>query len=275
MPHIQSMIGGLDPRVVLFAICMTVGVVLLLFGRLLTRPLCVFLGCVGGTIAGFILAEQTGLTGGIAIAVLCMAGALAGTLASWLLFRLWMGLSLAVLMMVVLGWGIPSVTSPWLGTRDTTAAEPAPDTAELHDIAGKVIGAELRAATRPGTTDDHATLIEGTLKAGRAIIAQTRGWWGALPARGRQLAIAAGVIGLIHGLVLGLWKPQLAASLQTAFAGALLLVYAQWSAVIPNILSQETLARLHSTWPAAVAVGLITILGVIVQWTIQARKADK
>jgi hypothetical protein len=86
------------------------------------------------------------------------------------------------------------------------------------------------------------------------------------------LGLALGA--LLVGFVLGLVRPKVAASLETALIGSAFIFFAG-----------GRLLALY--WPQAsdrlpvgargivVAVGLITALGVWVQWTVSRRKADK
>ncbi|MCE9590579.1 MAG: hypothetical protein K8S99_08665 [Planctomycetes bacterium] len=253
----------LDPRVVLFAVMVIVGLVLWLFGRRLTKPLCILLGTAAGALAGFVLADQLKISSsGIAIYLMCVVGAAVGVLVSWLLFRLWMALTLGILMAVLLGYGMPGVMRPWLNDG---GRPPIPHEAASYDGS---VGAALTQSNEEAAVIDQAVVVV------RRVTEAVRNWWAYLSPRGRQLAVAAGLIGLFHGLILGIWKPLIAASLQTAFAGALLLVWADWSLVIPR-LSADTLDGLRHSWVAPAAVGLITILGVIVQWTIRRRQTDK
>jgi len=275
-----------NPMILVFAIWIAVALVLLLLGRRLSKPLCVFLGMVLGVMAGVVAASQFSPHGEAwIIGVWALAGLLVGGLMSWLLFRLWMGIVFALMIGVLLAWGTTALARPWLHeTTDVVqesedAVEPDVDNSDTEDresikewvtttLEGDLFDIKERANEATETAFDD--VVERLQTSGERLSQ----WWGDLPPRGRQLAVAAGLIGLLHGLVLGLWKPVLAASLQTAFAGAWLLVMADWALVVPGI-TRETIVGYQGSWLGAVAVGLITVAGVVVQWTIRGRKTDK
>lgn len=275
-----------NPMILVFAVWIVVALVLLLLGRRLSKPLCVFLGMAMGVMAGIVAASQFSPHGGAwIIGAWALAGLVVGGLMSWLLFRLWMGIVFALMMGVLLAWGTTALARPWL--HETTDAvheseeadEDEDDDSDTEDresikewvtttLEGDLSDIKERADEATETVVDD--VIERLQTSGECLSQ----WWSDLPPRGRQLAMAAGLIGLLHGLVLGLWRPLLAASLQTAFAGAWMLVMADWALVVPGV-TRETIVGYQGSWLGAVAVGLITVVGVVVQWTIRGRKTDK
>jgi putative flippase GtrA len=80
--------------------------------------------------------------------------------------------------------------------------------------------------------------------------------------------------GAAAGLVLGLLLPKLSAALQTAIAGAL-LIYTGAMGLARWQFGDGTSILPDSARGALVAIGLITVLGVVIQWTVFQRRADK
>lgn len=89
----------------------------------------------------------------------------------------------------------------------------------------------------------------------------------------RQSATIAASVALV-GLILGLLMPQLAAAVQSAWAGSWMMLTAGRSLMaihMPEIDLTWLDAPEHFLW----AIGLITILGIIVQWSASKRKSDQ
>lgn len=283
---VYTMADQFNPMIIVFAVWIAMALVLLLLGRRLSKPLCVFLGMTLGVMAGVVAASQFSPHGEVWIVVAwAFAGLLVGGLMSWLLFRLWMGIVFALMMAVLLAWGTTALARPWLHqTTDTVyeSEDADEDVDDDRDTEDRESVKEWVKTTLEGDLSDlkeraneaTETMISDSIEWLRTCRERVGRWWSALPPRGRQLAMAAGLIGLLHGLVLGIWRPKLAASLQTAFAGAWMLVMADWSLVIPGA-TRETILSYQGSWLGAVAVGLITVAGVVVQWTIRGRKTDK
>lgn len=225
------------------------GLGLWLLGRKLARPCVGVSGLILGGIVGMILGQQN--TAGNMLLPIVVFSAVAGCLCAVLLYRLWMGVSCAVL----LALAAPLAWVAWAGTpppQDQTLdlSQPPPQSQNADGL-----------VARAQAIYDHE--VRGVSR-----------WWSDLgDAKQRELVAIASVAGLA-GLVLGLILPNLAASVQSAFLGSLLmlgcaggLIRAHWheraSSLIPD--SSRTLL---------IVLGLITLSGVLIQWTIWRRKAD-
>ncbi len=187
---------------------------------------------------------------GAVLVLIVVAGAVAGCLCSLLLYRLWMAISGGVLLGIV----VPLVWVTWIGSpppadQRLDLSQPAP-----HHVNAATGWQHIRDVVE----HQHRTISR---------------WWSDLgPAKQRELAVIGSIAGLV-GLVLGLVMPNLAASVQSAMVGSLLAMFsagALWrmhwpdhAAILPD-----------SPRPLLVALGLITLSGVLVQWTIWRRKAD-
>ena len=146
------------------------------------------------------------------------------------------------------------------------------NTAIETDEDGKTI-AEL-------TLDNETARKVGSviLEALRSLAAYYRGqfaqWWSEAGAGARGGMMLIGLISAVIGLLLGLIAPYKAASIQSTVAGAVLILFSLFS-----LLAQ--LMPEHLTWlPATprgvlICLGLITVAGLAVQWTIFKRKTDK
>lgn len=319
---------------ILLVVLALLGLGMWLLGRRLARPACTVSGLVLGGLGGLALGEMLAEQGAFTIP-LVIGAAIAGALLAALLFRIWMAISGAALLALV----VPAAMVIWQNTplpapEETEATEQAQETehettpglapggeplvidenldsadseALLHwlerltgiDLEG-VASTDVDPDADPDATD-HAdaadpdaedadsspgTLageqIEAVIGEGSAAVRawyaelreRLRAWWSELsPAARRGLFVGAG-IGALLGLTLGLALPYTAAALQSALAGSILVF----------LPLRELLARHAPEWtgllpqsPRATLLwlGLITVLGVLLQWTLFRRRADK
>ena len=250
---IQSVIDSV-PELSLWLLVagLVTGLMLWLLGRRLFRPMCALSGLLLGGISSFIIAREMSATQTTQLAV-SVAGAVAGCVAAWLMFRLWMGLAGAIILaaaatlslVVVDGIPLPAVSLEDVRI-ERTEADGEPD----DDDTG-----------RPGITINAPVDTLGV-------------WWDERAGGERTGLIFAGCIGAVVGVVAGLLWPYAAASWQTALIGATLLF-------ITGIRLAERVAG-ESAIPLPTApagqlaiVGLITLVGVLLQWTIFRKPADK
>ena len=96
-----SSVLDLGPQAVTFvlAVVAVVGLVLCLIGRKLARAMCMALGLAGGGAIAFAVMPGGGDQQVVFIAII--AGCALGTVLSWLLFRVWMGLAMALMLGLV------------------------------------------------------------------------------------------------------------------------------------------------------------------------------
>ncbi len=103
---------------------------------------------------------------------------------------------------------------------------------------------------------------------------QIREWWTDLPGKQKRFLAAGAGLGGVVGLILGLALPHLMASLQSALVGAVLMFFSGRTLLLQYYPSAETV--MPQTWRAVLlTVGLITLLGVLIQWTLRRRKSDE
>lgn len=289
--------------VLLPALACVAGLLLLILGSKLARPMCAFSGLVLGGVGGLVLGEALADAGGVVLA-LVIGTAIAGALLSALLFRVWMAMSGALIFGLaaagaVLLWQAPpqSVTN-LTGQTETSVAEEAGaedglkidlPIDEITDQLRKSVADAIGGGETGGESSELSAQItidkETARKAWSVILDALRGmasyyrqtlgdWWAQAGTGARGSMILVGLVAAAVGLLLGLIAPYRAASVQSAVAGAVLILFSSFSLLAQ--LMPENLSWLPAT-PRGVLIclGLITAAGLALQWTIFARKTDK
>ena len=121
--------------------------------------------------------------------------------------------------------------------------------------------------------EEAETFVETLKRAWEAQLEAVRTWWTDLPARQKSIVGGGALGGAVVGLLLGLVLPKVAASLQTALAGALLIFGA--GRVLAERYTAGTEYLPGSPRSVILTVGLITVLGVLIQWAIFRKRADQ
>ena len=254
----------------LLAIGLVGGLVLWLFGGKMIRPLC---AAAGLAVASLVAAAMTRRLDDqyLQLGLIIASGLLGGVLA-FFLFRLWMGLSCAAILVVV----APTV---WLVT-DQAKVVPLRDV--LPGMKLESLGPEPPPEDRPKPPTEgirqHATDLSNHARThldrfARDQIDQAKAVWSQLAPEGSRILVIAAIAGGIAGLIAGLMAPYAAATFQSAFVGGLLilgcghLLIREHVAIAPSWLAD-------SPRPAAALLGLITLAGVGLQWMFRRRKAD-
>ncbi len=233
-------------------IALVVGVVLWLLGRRLARPACAVCGLVLGGLGALAVSQELGESG-LAMAWITL-GAVAGFLLAFMTFKVWMGLSCAVL----LGVALPVMSLVWEGIP-----APAGPREVLTDTANDRL-----------STDGQAEVYSTVKRVYERQRRQVKAWWKELgQGAQRNLAIAGG-IGAFIGLVAGLVYPYQLAALETSLVGSMLILFC-----IRGLL--EAYVGSVSGWlpessrAVVMLLGLITLLGAMVQWTVLKPKSDR
>jgi len=287
--------------VILPAATLLAGLILWLVGRKLARPACVFSGLVLGGVGGLILGEALSDQGGMVLPMV-IGASIAGALLAALLFRIWMAISGAV----VFAFVAAATVLLWQGSTDGEAAESGLSNVVSAEAAGaettdkitltipnEVITEAIRdlaTSAIEGVSDDAAstelTLDTKTAKQlGSSLAEALRGlaeyyrgelasWWSDAGTGVKGGAAGVGLIAAVIGLLLGLIWPYAAASVQSAMAGSVLMLFSSFSLLAQ--MMPENLNWLPAT-PRGVLIclGLITTVGLVLQWTFFARKSDK
>ncbi len=263
--------------------CVLAGVVLWLLGGRLARPGCALVGLVVGTGAAALLTYNE-LSPTVTLLVIIGAG-IAGCLVAYLLFRIWMGLSCAVILMLAASAVSVGVVSDEPPTVEQMKVNLKPaEKADAEELPSPTI--ELEAGDdKPKPTETLAPGAAEAQAAARNVLARTkavvtnewseyREWWSRQNASTQRTTAAVAGIAAAIGLLGGLIFPYFAASVQSALCGAALMTLAGLELIKLN--TEPTPAWLpHTAFQIALAISLITALGLALQWTVLRRKADK
>ena len=121
--------------------------------------------------------------------------------------------------------------------------------------------------------EDDRTILQTVSDLARAPWEKLRNHWEELPDDQRTSTLGAAGIGALVGFLLGLLMPRLGASAGSALLGTLFM--AGGSALILTQSNPHLLEKLDShTSQCLMALGLITLAGIGIQWTLQRRKTD-
>lgn len=234
--------------------------------------------------------------GGLWVLAIGIGGALAGGLLAWLLFRFWMAGTCALLLAAV----VPLSALIYAGNGPTLSAVRGAEGATLEALgAGESDpGAEALRLWRqrtgsPGPTPGSAGepsadgVSEGSgelfdrerffadLQAvWRVQVEDVNLWWGEMTPGNRRLLWGGTVVGAGVGLVLGLVLPTLAAGLQSAMVGSVLILLCGQTLLLKHVPAMEGVVP-HGRRSVLLSLGLITLLGVLIQWSLRKKKADE
>ena len=155
-----------------------------------------------------------------------------------------------------------------------------------RDSAGDEPGEQAPRASDTEDLDEEATAAE---RAGRVVLgvsesirglwdeqaASVRAWWEGLDEGLRSLLRMAALAGAAVGLVGGLLLPLHMASLETALVGAVLMLVPGRALAMESAGVGAALAGYLPQSPRGlvVAVGLLTLLGYLLQWSLWRRRA--
>jgi hypothetical protein len=197
-----------------------IGLVLWLFGRHLIRPFFGILGLIDGGIFGLLLATRVFTSYPVMLFVI--AGAVLGAVTAWSMYRLGMGVVLAVTTAVVAPIVVVSVMGapqPALGEpikhaiSEIAAATSIPEDATTNENGQTVL--------KPGSAPPLMT--DSVNKAIDDVRSAFSDWWSKLPGSVSSIVLAAVVIGAINGVVLGTMVPGLASAFVASLLGVLLM----------------------------------------------------
>ena len=249
-----------------------IGLVLWLLGRKIARPACAMSGLVTAACAAAIFARhldspswQLGLVVG--------SGVL-GCVVAYLLFRIWMGITCAVLLALAL----PMLVAIWFdspvqrGPDDVEQLMVDPESGDRSqdDDENQMDEDDDEDESDVRAAGQFFDWLEPMLDWARDDL---KDWWdGFEPATQRTVLLTAG-IGALIGLLAGLIFPYMAASIESALVGTLLVVGC--GLLLLNLYADvDTDLTARNPITLVSAVGLITAVGVVLQWTVFRRKAD-
>ncbi len=255
-PNLNTMLDGVPGLgVIVLVAAVVIGLGLWLTGRKLARPACVLGGALAGALLGLAISEALGAERSIPV-YLVVAAILGGLMAAFL-FRFWMALSLALL----LGLVAPAASLVWMGASPPEAAQ-APTSVEDLMIDTSSSDAAQR------SIEDIWQKLQGVYRQQFDLIAS---WWQSLASRGRNIVIVAATLGLAVGLAIGLLRPYLAASIQSAFVGGGLWLAGGRSLLAIYLPDQTAWLPVGlRAWLLALAV--VTAVGILIQTWLWRRR---
>ena len=267
------------------------GVFLWLFGRRIIRPSVTMFGLIAGAVACGIVGRRMGA--GNSVVVFIIAGAVGGAIVTWLTFRIWMAALLAIMLASVAPWaviaweGIEGPPNPIDDLKDTARQfiedgvdELAPGSGELApDGEDAAPGNPFSRIFNGGEADHDATdeqrpaLLVRFADAARAGWENLRQWWDELSGTAQALIFTASGVMALTGLLIGLIFPHLGASLAASLAGSAIVLSVVLRLGGKYLSTGDWLPS--SPRAALIALGVLTIAGTLIQWTVLRPKADK
>lgn len=271
-------------------LCMTAGVLVWLAGGKLLKPAMVLGGLVLGLAIGGLLSPFIEST--VFFIVFVLGLGIVGAVLAGLTFRLWMALSAAVLLATV----VPAAMLIWQDTPTNQITGPgdteqrAQEVRERYDANAQQLSPETQQLVQqlidqqsPASLASADAILEEqgaqTLEALKGVVfenvEQLRQWWEQNTTAAQRMAVWGMIGGALVGLLFGIIVPNHAAALQSAMVGAVLIFvpgrelvvgwapasYASWMPVSPR--------------GTLLALGLITALGFVLQWTLYLKPDDK
>jgi len=246
---------------------------------------------------GEALADQ-----GSIVLALVIGAAIAGALLSALLFRVWMAISGALIFgLTAAGVVLLLQAAPdELETAEPPVAVESADVEEASEDGGltieipldgitEAVKAGIATAIEDGEDADNTASLtidnETAKKIGVSLLDALRGlatyywdqlklWWGDSNTGARGGMLLVGLVAAVVGLLLGLVGPYKAASIQSAVAGAVLILFSSFS-LFAQLLPEQLSWIPATPRKVLITLGLITMLGLALQWTIFKRKTDK
>ncbi len=234
-------------------VLVVLGVALWLLGRSITRPLCAASGLLLGAAATLALARLLGSFD--LYLVFIMVGAVIGCLMAWFLFRLWMGLSLTIALAIV----APIAALQWM----------EPDPRGEDDVPKLNLAPLIESSTTPAESQTVAERIENLC---RQVSEQFGEWWNRQPGSGKTTMVIGAATGAAIGLFFGMLAPYWSSSGLSALLGTLMVVAALTYWV--DMAGWTLPAWLWRPQSQTIGVGLITLVGMLVQWTFFRARPD-
>lgn len=273
------------------------GAALWLGGRRVARPMGVMAAMVVGAGVGLLLTQSRGQG---AVMIAGTLGALIAAVLAWALFRIWMAATLAVVLAVAMplagmalqGVAPPpllSMTTPHTDIAPAGSADPDPrDTAEklaadLVEQLRKAVMAKQTATDQTPASSSRNDEADTLGDEARSILGN---WWDrqcaavdewrrALPPVQRASAAALAGLGALLGVLLGLIGPYTSAAIQSSLIGGAIAIVG--ISRLGQLNPDGPLAGLLPQSPVQLVslLGLITLMGVGIQWTLWRCRADK
>jgi|GEM_PF-2290645 len=264
-----------------------VGVLLWLAGGKLLKAACI----TGGLMLGMILGGLTlAFVDSPMLAVGFMVGlGLLGALGAWLMFRTWVAFAAAIAFAIA----SPAAVMVWQGVPPEELSQDTQQAAEQVEMRFDSLSSSLNDSTKQKVQEliqqgDRDALVqadtllaeqgeEAWASAKSAVfrnLEDIKAWWAENGTDTQRTVGLAMLIGAGVGFLFGFIFPTYAAAMQSAMVGAVLIVIPGRELLATYLpgLSEFVPTTARGT---LVTLGLITIFGVVVQWTLHLRRVDK
>ncbi|MGB1126066.1 MAG: hypothetical protein ACPG4Q_12740 [Phycisphaeraceae bacterium] len=264
-----------------------VGVALWLAGGKLLKAAVMLGGLMLGMIAGGV---SVAFVDSPTIAIGFMIGlGLLGVIGAWLMFRAWVAFSAAIMFAVA----APAAVIIWQGVPVQELSEDTQQAAEQVQQRYDALSSELNDQTKIKIEEliqqgDQEALTQAnqlitnrgqeTLNAAKSAVFRNledvKAWWNDSATSVQKNIGLAMLIGAGVGLLFGFIAPNYAASIQSAMVGAVLIVI-PGRELLASYLPAATELVPTTARGTLITLGLITVLGIMLQWTLYLRRDDK
>lgn len=264
-----------------------IGIALWLAGGKLLKAACMLGGLMLGMIVGGL---SVAFVDSPAVAIGFMAGlGLLGVLGAWLMFRAWVAFSAAVMFAVI----APAAVIVWQGVpaqqlSDDTQQATA-QVQQRYDNLSSQLNADtklqveqlLRQGDTEALTQADALLAEQGEQAWDTAktavfrnLEDIQNWWNDSATSVQRNIGLAMLIGAGVGLLFGFIAPTYATAIQSAMVGAVLIVI-PGRELIASYLPAAAEFVPTTARGTLITLGLITVAGLALQWTLYLRRVDK
>jgi len=259
LPQQVEFVSAIPPRLLAFGFLSLFGLILWVFGRKMARPGCGISGLLAGISFALILPSSHSSSQTLLMAI-CIGGAI-GFILAWMLFRVATGLTLAVTLALAvpiadLAWrnNLPPIVPVKVDTQTMPHIAMGIQTKNVIPMAGEV---------KP-FIEQNANIQRNSLLS----------WRDQLDADSLRTMGALALAGALSGLFIGLILPYFATSVESSLFGGILMLVG-----ILNLASHYKLPfnaqMIHGPPQAVIILGLITTAGIMAQWMMWRKKADK
>lgn len=246
---------------------------------------------LGGLMLGMIVGGLTiAFVDSPGIAIGCMIGlGLLGVLGAWLMFRAWVAFALAVMFAAI----APAAVIVWQGVPAQTISEDTQQATEqvqqrydalssqLNDQTKLQVEQLIQQGDRQALVQADELLAEQGEQAWDTVktavfrnLEDVQAWWNDSATSVQRNIGLAMLIGAGIGLLFGFIAPTYAASIQSAFVGAVMIVI-PGRELIASYLPAATEFVPITARATLIMLGLITVVGIALQWTLYLRRDDK
>ena len=264
-----------------------IGIALWLAGGKLLKAAVMLGGLMLGMIVGAVSIAFVD-SPGIAIGFMAALGLL-GVLGAWLMFRAWVAFAAAIMFAIaapagVIVWqGVPAQQLSDDTEQATAQVQERYDalSSQLNDDTKLQVQQLIQQGDAEALTKADTLLAEQGEKAWDAAktavfrnLEDVKAWWSDSATSVQKNVGLAMLIGAGVGFLLGFIAPTYAASVQSALVGAVLIVIPGRELVASYLPAAAEFVPTTARG-TLITLGLITVVGIALQWTLYLRRDDK